>query len=114
MLNCISILIFNGIYIEGKLKYKNIEKAPFDLYFARVALYPTFFPKDNLHLNVLFYGRHILLNLIHVDPCFRPAFFEISIYKPADPIFLKIQIKIKGPELAINFIFSSDPKFSFW
>lgn len=70
MLNCRSILIFNGIYIEGKLKYKNIEKAPFDLYFARVALYPTFFPKDNLHLNMLFYGRHILLNLIHVDPCF--------------------------------------------
>ena len=67
--------------------------------------------------------ERILIDTVHVGNKWhlitqnlnlRPAFFEISIYKPADPIFLKIQIKIKGPELAINFIFSSDPKFSFW
>lgn len=70
MLNCRLILIFNGIYIEGKLKYKNIEKVFFDLYFARVALYLIFFLKDNLYLNVFFYGRYILFNLIYVDLCF--------------------------------------------
>lgn len=70
MLNCRLILIFNGIYIEGKLKYKNIEKVFFDLYFVRVALYLIFFLKDNLYFNVFFYGRYILFNLIYVDLCF--------------------------------------------
>lgn len=70
MLNCRLILIFNGLYIEGKLKYKNIEKVFFDLYFVRVALYLIFFLKDNLYFNVFFYGRYILFNLIYVDLCF--------------------------------------------